>query len=109
VDEGKDVEGSGLELISRILCGGMENSTNNSLKTASRCPGRDMNRGITDSCTEYMAILWLFFPLMYVWGRKEMHTQFWRENLGERDPLQDLRVDGTTVLKYILRIYVGRA
>jgi len=46
---------------------------------------------------------------MYVWGREEMHALFWRENLGERGPLQDLRVDGTRVLKYILRIYVGRA
>jgi hypothetical protein len=94
------VEGSGLELISRILCGGTEDSTNNSLKTASRYPGRDMNRGITDSCTEYTAILWLFFSQIYVWGRKEMHTRFWRGNLGERGPLQDLRVGGTTVLKY---------
>ena len=57
------MEGSGLELISRILCGGTEDSTKKSLETASRCPGRDMNRGITDSCTEYTAILWLFFLL----------------------------------------------
>ena len=60
------MEGSGLELISRLLCGGTDDNTNNSLKTASRCPGRDMNRGITDSCTEHTAILWHFLSLMYV-------------------------------------------
>jgi hypothetical protein len=99
------VEGSGLELISRLACGGTEDR----LTTASVCPGRDINRGITDSRTKYTAKLWIFCSIMHVWGRGEVHTQFWWENLLERGPLQDLRVDGTKILKYVLRIYVGRA
>ena len=36
------------------------------------------------------------------YGRKgEVHTEFWCENLREEDQLQDLRVDGTILLKRI--------
>lgn len=103
------MEVSGLELISRLLCGGTEDSTNNSPKTAGRCPGRDMNREITDRCVEYTAILWLFSLSHVCMGEEDKHKRFGWENLMDRGPLQDLRVDGTTILKYILRMYVGRA
>jgi hypothetical protein len=35
-------------------------------------------------------------------GEEEVHTRAWRENLKERDQLEDLYVDGRTILKWIL-------
>jgi len=32
---------------------------------------------------------------------KEVHTEFWWENLREADHLQDVRIDGTIILKYM--------
>lgn len=36
------------------------------------------------------------------WGEEEVHTRVWRENPKERDQLEDLCVDGRTILKWIL-------
>jgi hypothetical protein len=41
-------------------------------------------------------------------GRREIHTGFWWE-LKERDHFEDLGMDGSTILKWILNKYVGRA
>jgi len=36
-----------------------------------------------------------------------VHTGFWRENLGERDKLEDAGVDGKIILKWIFRKWEG--
>jgi hypothetical protein len=30
----------------------------------------------------------------HAWERTDTHTEFWKENLKEKDSLEDLRVDG---------------
>jgi hypothetical protein len=37
-----------------------------------------------------------------VWGRRELHTGFWWENLVERDNFEELGIDGRIILKWIL-------
>jgi hypothetical protein len=37
-----------------------------------------------------------------IWGRNEMHTGFWWVNLKERDNFQDLGVDGSMILKWVM-------
>jgi hypothetical protein len=37
--------------------------------------------------------------MWHVWGRAEVHAEFWWENLRERDDLEILSVDG--ILKYM--------
>jgi hypothetical protein len=37
-----------------------------------------------------------------------MHTKFWPENLKERDPSEDLGIDGRTIFKWILGKYGGK-
>ena len=40
--------------------------------------------------------------------RGEVHTEFWLENLRERDHLEDTSVDGRIILRWIFRKwYVG--
>jgi hypothetical protein len=39
-----------------------------------------------------------------VWGRGEVYTAFWWENLRERDHLEDEGVDGRIILRWIFRI-----
>jgi hypothetical protein len=41
--------------------------------------------------------------LWTVWGRGEVHTEFWWENLRHRDRLENLNTDGTIILKGYLR------
>ena len=41
--------------------------------------------------------------MWHVWGRKEVHTEFWLENLGEGDHLEDPGVNGRIVLKWIFK------
>jgi hypothetical protein len=36
-------------------------------------------------------------------GRREMYTGFWYENLRERDHLEESRVDGKIILRWIFR------
>ena len=36
-----------------------------------------------------------------VWGRGEVHTEFWWGNLRERDHLEDPGVDGKVILRRI--------
>ena len=38
-----------------------------------------------------------------VWERGEVYTEFWWGNLRERDRLEDLGVDGKTILRWIFR------
>jgi hypothetical protein len=42
----------------------------------------------------------------HVWGRREMHTEFWCGTRKETDYLEYLGVDGRIILKWILDIYV---
>lgn len=44
----------------------------------------------------------------YVWGRREMHVGFWRGNRRERDDLEDVEVDGRTILLRIVKKQTGR-
>jgi hypothetical protein len=39
--------------------------------------------------------------MWHVWGKGEVHMEFWCENLREGDHLQDVDVDGTIILKWI--------
>jgi hypothetical protein len=34
-----------------------------------------------------------------VWGRREMHTEFWWGNLKERDHVENLGIDGRMIIK----------
>jgi hypothetical protein len=38
-----------------------------------------------------------------MWGRGEVHTEFWRTNLRERVHLEDLGIVGITTLKCVLK------
>jgi hypothetical protein len=39
----------------------------------------------------------------HVWERREMHTQFWKQNLKKRHHLEDLGVDRSIILKSTLK------
>jgi hypothetical protein len=39
------------------------------------------------------------------WGRYEMHTEFQSKNLKGRDHLEDLSIDGSVILKCVLKKY----
>ena len=41
--------------------------------------------------------------MWHVWGRGELHTEFWWGNLRERDHLEDLRVDGKNNVEWIFQ------
>ena len=41
-----------------------------------------------------------------MWGRGEVDTGFWWENLRERDHLQEPGVDGRVILRWIIRKWV---
>jgi hypothetical protein len=41
------------------------------------------------------------------WGRAEVYTTFWWEDLRERDHLKDLDVDCTIILKYLHKVGRG--
>jgi hypothetical protein len=41
--------------------------------------------------------------MWHVWGKREIHTEFWWRNLNERDHLEDLGVCGRIILKGILK------
>jgi hypothetical protein len=36
-------------------------------------------------------------------GEKVTHTKFWQKNVKEVDHLEELRVDGMTILKHVLK------
>jgi hypothetical protein len=40
-------------------------------------------------------------------GKGEMHTGFWWKNLGGRDHMEDLGIDGRILLKWIFRKWDG--
>jgi hypothetical protein len=42
--------------------------------------------------------------MWHVWLRREMHTGFWCRNLRGRDHLGDLDIDGSRILKLMLKI-----
>jgi hypothetical protein len=42
------------------------------------------------------------FSVVTAWVRQEMGTKFWLGNFKERDNLEDLSVDGRTILQKIL-------
>jgi hypothetical protein len=46
--------------------------------------------------------------MLHAWERLEIHTEFWLENLRERDHLDDLGLDGKTVLLQILEKSFGK-
>ena len=46
--------------------------------------------------------------MWHAWGRREINTAFWLENLTERDCLEDLCI-GKRILQLILKKYVGRS
>lgn len=43
----------------------------------------------------------------YLWGRTEVHTNFWWGKLRERDDLEDLLIGKITILKWIFKKYDG--
>jgi hypothetical protein len=49
----------------------------------------------------------LFFSKWFVWGRREMSSGFWYEDLREREYLLDLCMDGRLILKWILNLIHG--
>jgi len=40
--------------------------------------------------------------MWHIWGRNEMHTWFWWENLKERDQFDGIGIDGRKTLKWFL-------
>jgi len=42
-------------------------------------------------------------------GRGEVHTGFWWGGLRERDHLEDLGLDGKTILKCVLKTWDGKS
>jgi hypothetical protein len=47
--------------------------------------------------------------MWYVWETGEVHTQIRYRDLMERDPLEDLGVDGGIILKWIFKTLDGLA
>jgi hypothetical protein len=45
--------------------------------------------------------------MSHVWGRGELHTEFWWGNLREGDHLEDPGVDGRIILKWIFKTWDG--
>jgi len=45
--------------------------------------------------------------MWHVWGRGDVHTGFWWGDLRERNHLEDLRVDGRIIWKWIFKKYDG--
>jgi len=45
----------------------------------------------------------------HVWGTGEMHTEFWCEDLRERDHLKGIDIDGRIILKLIFQKLDGAA
>jgi hypothetical protein len=45
--------------------------------------------------------------MQHVWGRREVYTRFWVENLRERYHLEDPGVDGRIILRWIFRMWNG--
>jgi hypothetical protein len=46
--------------------------------------------------------------MWHVWVRGEVHTGFWWGNLREGNNLEDLGVDGRTILKWIFKKWMER-
>jgi hypothetical protein len=43
------------------------------------------------------------WSILHIWGRREMHTEFWWGNLKERDHLEDPRINERIILKWVLK------
>jgi len=41
-------------------------------------------------------------------GRRDVHTEFWWENVRERDHLEELSIDERIILKWIFKLQDGR-
>jgi hypothetical protein len=46
--------------------------------------------------------------MWHVWETEEMHTGFWQRSLREGNHLEDLDVDGRTILKWVFNKWNGR-
>ena len=44
--------------------------------------------------------------MWHVWERGEVHTGFWWGELRERDHLEDVGIDGKTMLQWVLKNWV---
>jgi len=47
--------------------------------------------------------------MWHEWGRADVSTRFWWEDMGERDHLEDTGVDGRITLKWIFKEWDGEA
>ena len=47
--------------------------------------------------------------MWHEWGRADVSTRFWWEDMGERDHLEDTGVDGRIILKCIVMKLGGEA
>jgi hypothetical protein len=45
--------------------------------------------------------------MWHVWETGKVHAGFWWGNLRERDHLEDLGIDGRTLLKWIFKMWDG--
>jgi len=52
-------------------------------------------------------VLTIHTCMWHVWGTEEVYTRFWWRNLREGDRLEDPRVDGRIILRWIFRKWDG--
>jgi hypothetical protein len=52
---------------------------------------------------------WFGRVMWHFWGRAEVHTEFWRRKLRERDHFEDIGIDRRIILKWIFKTWNGDA